>query len=175
MADKNKLSEAVTKICTWAVLFTICGFAGWIYETVVTSILWGHFANRGFLHVPVLPIYGVFAFLMLPVFRKHNGWLTVFFGGMIISTVMEYISSYIIEAVLHEKLWSYASWDFNFQGRIALYSSLVFGAMSVLLVKIVNPLVQKFREKASGRAIRVVGFCCIVIIVSDFAYTVFQR
>ncbi|MGN0620911.1 MAG: putative ABC transporter permease [Porcipelethomonas sp.] len=175
MAEKGRASAVYTNICTAAVLFTVCGVAGWIYETVLTSFLWGRFAERGFLHIPVLPIYGVFAFILLPVFRKHNGWLTVFFGGMIISTVMELLSSYIIEAVLHERLWSYSSWDFNFQGRISLYSSLIFGALSVLLMKAVYPGVKKFREKTSERVIRVVGISCAVIIVSDFVYTLVQK
>lgn len=170
MEEKKRSSLIFTQICAGILLFTLCGFAGWVYETALTSYLWGEFAERGFLHVPILPIYGVFAFIMLPVFRKHNGWVTVFFGGMLITTVLELISSYIIEAVLHRQLWSYSSWDFNFQGRISLYSSLVFGVMSLLLIKGAYPLVRKFKERVSDKVVRIMGMSCAVVIVSDFIY-----
>ena len=90
------------KICTYIIEFTVCGICGWIYETALTSYLWEEFAERGFLHIPVLPIYGVFAFILLPLFRKHNGFLTVFTVSMIITTALELASAYLIEAVLHE-------------------------------------------------------------------------
>lgn len=170
--NKNINAAALyKKFCSAAVLFTVCGICGWIYETALTSYLWGRFAERGFLHIPVLPIYGVFAFIMLPVFRKHNGWLTVFSGGMAITTAMEFISSYIIEWVLGKSLWSYADWDFNFQGRISLYSSLIFGAMSVILIKIAYPLVKKFSEKSPSWLVISVGTLCTVSIISDFIFT----
>ena len=64
------------KICTYIIEFTLCGICGWIYETALTSYLWGEFAERGFLHIPVLPIYGVFAFILIPDFlisvKRHK-------------------------------------------------------------------------------------------------------
>lgn len=169
---KINLAALYKKYCAAAVLFTFCGICGWIYETALTSYLWGRFAERGFLHIPVLPIYGVFAFLMLPLFKKHNGWLTVFFGGMAVTTVLEFISSYIIEWTIGEKLWSYASWDFNFQGRISLYSSLIFGALSLILIKLVYPLVRKMNEKLPAWVMYTLGTLFTLAIVSDFVYTV---
>lgn len=165
------ISEIYKKFCLAAILFTICGISGWIYETALTSYLWGQFAERGFLHIPVLPIYGVFAFILIPVFKKHNGFFTVFFGGMAIATFLELISSYIIEAVIHEQLWSYRTWDFNFQGRISLYSSLIFGVLSVILIKVVYPAVKKINRCVPKKAIIVIGTCCTLIICGDFIYT----
>lgn len=161
----KKLSAAI-------VLFTFCGMCGWIYETAVTSYLWGHFAERGFLHIPVLPIYGVFAFLMIPIFRKHNGFFTVFLGGMAFTTALEFISSYIIEWVLGKGLWSYKSWDFNYDGRISLYSSLVFGLFSVILIKLALPLVRRLYEKAPSWVLYALGGFFALSIILDFIYVI---
>lgn len=161
----KKLSAAV-------VLFTFCGMCGWVYETAVTSYLWGHFAERGFLHIPVLPIYGVFAFLMLPLFKKHNGWLTVFFGGMAFTTALELICSYLIEWVLGKGLWSYKSWDFNYDGRISLYSSLVFGVFAVILIKLALPMIRKLYEKAPSWLLYSLGGVFAASIIFDFIYVV---
>ncbi|MCM1226530.1 MAG: putative ABC transporter permease [Clostridium sp.] len=167
-------AELYRKYCAAAVLFTVCGMCGWIYETALTSYIWGRFADRGFLHVPVLPIYGVFAFLILPLFRKHNGWITVFLGGTVITTVLELVFSYVIEWTIGERLWSYNSWDFNFQGRISLYSSLIFGAMSIVLIKIAYPLVKKLNEKASDTFMYFLGTSVTVIIAADFIFSFFS-
>lgn len=159
-------------ICIYIIEFTLCGFIAWIYETALTSYLWGEFAERGFLHIPVLPIYGFFAFILLFIFRKRNGFLTVFFGSMFITTALELVFAYIIEAVLHTRLWSYRDWDFNFfDGRIALYSSLMFGVMSVLFLKGVHPMVHKLSKKVSEKTVTVIGTVFGLTIVIDFIVT----
>lgn len=171
---KNKKIFSIYKtLCSAIILFIFCGICGWIYETALTSYVWGRFADRGFLHIPVLPIYGVFAFLMIPLFKKHNGWLTVFFGGMISTTLLELGASYIIEWILNDSLWDYSSWDFNFQGRISLYSSLIFGAMSIILIKLVYPLVKTIHQKAPSWVTCFLGTAFALILISDFIYTVF--
>lgn len=169
---KSMAAEFYRKYCAAAVLFTVCGMCGWIYETALTSYVWGRFAQRGFLHIPVLPIYGVFAFLMIPLFKKHNGWLTVFLGGTLLTTLLELIASYIIDWVLGKKLWSYLSWDFNFQGRISLYSSLIFGIMSVILIKLAYPLVKKLNQKAPASVMYFLGTSLTIIIMIDFAISI---
>ncbi len=173
MKNKNLFLQRYSLFCAAATLFTICGICGWIYETAVTSYLWGHFADRGYLHIPVLPIYGVFSFIMIPVFKKHNGFLTVFFGGMAITTILEFISSYIIEWIIGKSLWSYKSWDFNYDGRISLYSSLAFGAMSVILIKLAYPMVKKFYKNAPLWLVCLCGTVCFLAIITDLIFNSF--
>ena len=153
MEKKNLLLQRCSVFCAAVILFTICGVCGYLYEIAVTSYLHGHFVNRGFLHIPVLPIYGVF------------------FGGMAITTLLELIASYIIEWVLGKGLWSYRSWDFNFDGRISLYSSIAFGIMSVILIKAAYPIVKKLYEKLPQKVTCVIGGIIFVVIVTDFIYT----
>ncbi|MDO5561102.1 MAG: putative ABC transporter permease [Oscillospiraceae bacterium] len=164
---KSKLTYPV--LCRYIIEFTVCGLCGWIYETLLTSYLWGEFAQRGFLHIPVLPIYGVFSFLLLPVFKKRNKVFQVFFGSIIITTVLELLSAYLIEAVLHTKLWSYSSWKYNFfGGRISLYSSLMFGILSLFLIKVVHPFVSKFAREVSEKTLSIIGSICWISILADF-------
>lgn len=124
--------------------FLIGGFIGWVYETVLTSIVWGRFAQRGVLHIPLLPIYGIFALGSSFFYRKEHNTVFVFVTGTIAATILEIIGAYLTEFFLHERLWDYSAWKFNFLGgRISLFSSLIFGAMCVLFVKIIHPLTVK--------------------------------
>lgn len=161
-------------VCSYFAEFTVCGFFGWLYEVAVMYAMWHQFDNRGFLHIPVLPIYGFFAMILLLIFRRKNGLFYVFFVSMAVTTAGELISSYIIEWVLHEQLWTYEMWRFNFQGRIALYSSLMFGGLSVLLVKAVHPLMRLFHKKAPKTS-AALGMLCLLMILTDLVITLKER
>lgn len=159
-------------LCAVIIEFTICGICGWIYETVLTSYLWGRFADRGFLHVPVLPIYGVFAFLLIPLFRRHNKSYQVFLISFFVSSVLELASAYLIEAIIHQSLWDYSSWDFNFfGGRISLYSSVIFGFLSIFLIKVVHPGTKKLTSRMPEKVLCLTGTVCWVTILADFLIT----
>lgn len=110
--------------------FTLYAFIGWVYETICESIFAQTFIlNRGYLHLPVCPIYGFGAFIALWImhrFKKLNA-MQIFIGGTLITTVVEYIAALILEALLHKSLWDYSLWIYNFQGRVSLISSIIFG------------------------------------------------
>ena len=170
----NKEKHIFRLIASYAAEFTLCGFVGWLYEVTVMYVMWHHYEPRGFLHIPVLPIYGFFGLILLLIFRRHNNFLLVFFVSMAVTTAGELAASYIIEAVIHEQLWTYSMWRFNFQGRIALYSSLMFGGLSLLLVKAVHPMMRYLYKKAPG-SMAVLGVLCALMITGDFVQTLIQR
>lgn len=125
--------------------FTLYSFAGWVYETVCESIFAGRLIlNRGFLHLPVCPIYGVGAFIAIWIMHRFGrlNKLQVFISGTVITTVVEYTAALIIEALLHKTLWDYSKWICNFQGRISLISSLIFGLGCVGAYSL-RPVVEK--------------------------------
>lgn len=174
--NDNYIELNYRSLCAFFIEFTICGFCGWVYETVLTSYLWGEFAERGFLHIPVLPIYGVFAFLLIPLFRKHNKVHQVFFISVIVSSVLELISAYLIEAVLHRSLWDYSDWNFNFfGGRISLYSSLIFGLLTIFLVKAVHPGIKKLTSAMSEKSVSAAGTVCWTVLLADLIITMAGR
>lgn len=142
--NKNDLTAKLT-------LFTVCfmadSFIGWVYETVITSIAWGRFADRGVLHIPICPIYGIFAAAAAPLFSRHKGYGFVFAVSAAAATVMELASSFLLEAILHTQLWDYSGRACNFEGRISLFSSLIFGILGVIFIKGTHPLIARFMDK----------------------------
>lgn len=163
-ADTKKLSALVLE-------FTAYSFIGWAYETILTSAVWGRFADRGWLHLPICPIYGFCAMALLLIFRKMKNPAIIFAVGTIITTAAELAASYILEHFTGERLWDYDSWAFNFQGRIALGSSLIFGVLCLLLAKVLHPAAEYFYNKVSGRAIKITAAITLSVILADTAYT----
>ena len=49
----------------WALLFFFYCFCGWVWESCYVSAKQRHWVNRGFLHGPLLPIYGSGAIIIL--------------------------------------------------------------------------------------------------------------
>jgi uncharacterized membrane protein len=110
--------------------FAIYSFVGWLYETICESIFAHHLVlNRGLLHLPVCPIYGVGAFIFLWIMERLSKQkpLIVFAFGAIVTTAIEYAAALLLESVFNLKLWDYSAWICNFQGRVSLISSLIFG------------------------------------------------
>ena len=50
--------------------FAAAGFAGWLYEVATVWVMYHYFDNRGMLHLPIIPIYAVGAFILLALLRK---------------------------------------------------------------------------------------------------------
>lgn len=127
--------------------FIIAGFVGWVYETALTSAVFHEFVDRGVLPVPFLPIYGFFAAAMSLIFKDKNKWYTVFIVSTLGITVFEYIASVVTERIFGYMLWDYFMWPLHFQGRISVFSSLIFGVLSLIFVKAVKPFSEKFHSR----------------------------
>lgn len=122
--------------------FFIYSFVGWIYESCYVSFKKKIFVNRGFLNGPIIPLYGCGAtivFILIWQYKEQD--LIVFFGGMFVATILEYITSYLMEVLFHAKWWDYSDRKFNINGRICLSASLVWGFLSLLMINVIQPLV----------------------------------
>lgn len=124
-------------ILHWLAFFFIYCFIGWCIESVIVSIERKKMVNRGFLKLPLLPIYGTGAVIVLIIcFPLKDNLFKVYFVGMISATVLEYIVGYLMEVIFKMKYWDYSNDKFNYKGRICLISSLFWGVLSVILVEI---------------------------------------
>lgn len=171
-ASKKKIS-AKTIFLDWLPIslsdFIICGFVGWLYETVITSIYFGEFVNRGVLPIPILPIYGLFSLILPFFYRKHKNPFFVLITSSIAATVFELAGAYLTEAIFHERLWTYSHWKFNyFDGRISLISSLIFGLLCVFFVIGFHPF-SLFLKRKFGKGFLIgLGILTTVLVALCF-------
>lgn len=135
----------------WITFFAVYCFVGWGFESIYVSIEHRKWVNRGFLNGPFLPIYGFGAIIMLfaalPV--RDNIALTFLFG-MAGATALEYFTGYVMEKMFHVKYWDYTYEPLNVDGYICLGCSLMWGALSVLLVRVVHRPTER-QMKAAER------------------------
>ena len=62
--------------------------------------------------------------------------------AVIICSILEYFTSYMMEKLFHARWWDYSHRKFNLNGRICLENSLLFGALGFLLIKYINPNIE---------------------------------
>ena len=131
------------KIYEWLLFFFFYCFFGWVFESTVVSVSKRRFVKRGFLRGPFIPIYGegaiMILFVTLPV--RENIAL-IFLMGMIGATVLELAIGALMESIFKVKYWDYSSHKIQYKGYICMSSSLCWGALSVLLIKVIHKPIE---------------------------------
>ncbi|MDD7402390.1 MAG: hypothetical protein SO170_02250 [Butyribacter sp.] len=153
--------------------FFLFSFAGWIYESAFVSIRNRKLVNRGFFVGPVIPLYGfgaVSVYLLLRPFADIPSLLYVM--GMIVATILEYVTSLALEKIFHTRWWDYSDEQYNFQGRIALIPSMFWGILSLFMFDFLQPaadfVIQAIPEKAGHIGLMI----ALVLFGMDAGYSI---
>ena len=124
-------------------LLMIYSVLGWCGEMIYCSAGQRKLCEkRGFLNGPLCPIYGHGALVVLLCLDGgcENPLLTFLLGAVLTSAV-EYVTSFAMEKLFHMRWWDYSQFRFHLNGRICLLNSALFGLASVFLCHAANPLV----------------------------------
>ena len=152
----------------------IYSFIGWVYESTLCSIIDKKIVNRGFLNGPICPIYGCGAMLVIwAFFGRVENILALFVLSAILTCSLEYVTSYIMELLFHNRWWNYSKRKFNINGRVCLSGAIVFGFLCTCLIKAIHP----FFSNIIGTYINdfwfmVVSSVTMVVFVADLTLTV---
>lgn len=161
-------------LCRYFIWFMLYSCAGWIYESIVCSIDEKKLINRGFLNGPYCPIYGAGALLDIALLGHIENVAVLFFAGLLLTGVLEYFTSWLLEKLFHAQWWDYSEWKFNINGRVCLAGAVVFGFMSVVVIKIVHPFVEAKTAEFSDTAVVAAAVCLAVVIIADTVYTLMK-
>ena len=125
--------------------FFVYAFIGWCLETIYAYMIFKSFVKRGFLYGPICPIYGFGAILLILNLKyiKSDNNIAKFFVSVISFSIFEYIASFVLEVIFHQRWWDYSNDFMNIQGRICLIFSLLWGVIGVFFVNVLHPIVKK--------------------------------
>lgn len=153
--------------------FVIYSFIGWCCETTYCSVLQKQFVNRGFLNGPFCPIYGFGALAIVATLTPfvHNIPL-LFVFSIIITSIMEYFTSFVLEKLFNMKWWDYSNHKFNIHGRVCLENSLMFGVLSLIVMLIIHPIVVDFIDYIPKNILFILGISIEIYFVLDLIITV---
>lgn len=153
-------------------LFIIYSFIGWIIEMIATFVGTKKLINRGFLIGPYCPIYGFGALIMLYILSSSkNNIVYLYVMFVVYASLLEYITSYLMEKLFNARWWDYSKDKYNLNGRICLSNSLAFGILGIVLGYIINPFVVKTLNMLSLNTMNWIAILLFIIFALDFLIT----
>ena len=156
-------------------LLMIYSILGWCGEMIYCSAGQRKLCEkRGFLNGPICPIYGHGALVVL--LCLHGGCknpLLTFLLGAVLTSLVEYITSFAMEKLFHMRWWDYSQYKFHLNGRVCLLNSTLFGLASVFLCHFANPPISAWLAGllASGAAVPL-SLILLAVYLTDIVLSV---
>ena len=148
-------------------LFFIYSLAGWLLDTAAATIFRREWINKGYLSLPLCPIYGVQAVAFtLFLSELKNRPFFLFLGGMILAAFFTLITAHILERLFHQKWWDYR--HFQFEGYLSLPAMASCGLGAVVCVRWGNPLFLRLISHIPEGILRILLMVLGVLLVLDF-------
>ncbi len=151
-------------------IFIIYAFIGWCSEVAYAALERGIFVNRGFLNGPYCPIYGVGVLIVVVVLTPlKDNLLFLYAGSFLLTSVLEFITGYVMEKAFHNKWWDYSDKPFNIMGYVCLKFSILWGLACSFIMLVIHPIIFGFIRMIP----HILGVVLIVIIMVCFAIDLF--
>ena len=130
--------------------------------------------SRGFLIGPYLPIYGFSSVVMIFLLSRYQDDLFVLFiMAAFVCTLLEYITSLVLEKIFKLRWWDYSTKKFNIEGRVCLRNSVLFGLGGLLIIKLLNPWLSSLLNLLSPLLLEIIALVILVIFLTDFGISLF--
>ena len=149
-------------------IFIFYSIIGWIMEVIYAYVTKGKLYNRGFLIGPYCPIYGVgclLIILLLSGYKEHP--VGMFVLAIIIASILEYFTSFIMEKLFKARWWDYSKTKYNIDGRVCADTMIPFGAISLFVMYVLNPVVMKIIDSIPDKTSTIIAIILGVIFVAD--------
>ncbi len=154
----------------WLLFFYIYSFFGWCIESSYVSIRKRKFVNRGFMRGPFLPLYGSGAVLLLFVtIPVRDSLILSFIFGAAAATVLEYITGACMEALFKVRYWDYSNNPFNLHGYVCLGTSLAWGLLTIVMIRIVHEPVEHLVLSINQTVQDILAAVLTVYVTADMA------
>lgn len=156
--------------------FFIYAFLGYICEVIYCSIGQKKLVNRGYLYMPICPIYGCGAVLILFAMEPlYNYWYLVLLLGILLTSTLEYLTSLVMEMIFHMRWWDYSKRKFNINGRVCLRNSLLFGGLVMVVIYCIQPLLFKWLEAIPVLALQVITGILMAAMIIDMIFSTIKN
>lgn len=135
----------------------------------------GKFVNRGFLNGCVCPIYGIGVVLILICLTPINKNVFVLFAASFaLTSVLEFLTGFILEKLFKTKWWDYSKEHFNIKGYVCLKYSILWGLACIIVVDLVHPFIAELVIKIPDLGIKIIGFVLDATLLVDLIFTLMQ-
>ncbi len=159
-------------------MFVFGSVLGFGVEAVWSRVRWGQWARRaGVVWGPFCQIYGigvvamyVFASLFA---KKYDSPRATMFSEFIVcaiaGTLVEYFVSLFQQIGFGSVSWDYSAQPFNIGGRVSLAMMFVWGAVGLICLHGICPMMRALSGKISGRGGYIATWAMIAFMCVNFS------
>lgn len=166
MWEKVLLGTDVYHIIHWFLVYSILG---WTVESAYMSFCNKKWTNRGFIHGPFCPIYGVGALTVFFILRPFAGnYMVLYFCGMLLATTLEYFTGIVMQKVFGCIWWDYNDKPFNYKGILCLESSIAWGFYTIFLFWFLQRGVERIVSLYPRNIGKVLAVFLMLYYMADF-------
>ena len=134
----------------WLLLFFLFSAAGWLWEVLLTAFTTGQWVNRGVLHGPWLPVYGVGGVLMAALLKRSQCRWAAPVTCAVVGGAVEYATALALEIRFRQRWWDYTGRAGSLDGRVCLVSLLGFALAGWVLTWLAPGLERRIMQADSG-------------------------
>lgn len=128
--------------------------------------------NRGFVSGPFCTIYGFGALSVYFILKPfENNLLILFIMGIIVPSIIEYFTGWLMEVIFKTTWWDYSNQRFNIKGRVCLLNSIIWGFLTIILFLYIQPLVNLIVSLYSIYLGKILAIIVIIIYLIDYCTT----
>ncbi len=130
-------------MASWCWYFLLYSFLGFLLEVLFAKLTHApNQARKCFLFLPLCPVYGLGAvlILLLPPSIGEDP-IRLFLFGALAATAAEYAAALFYERCGRVRFWDYRDVPLNLQGRVCLLFSLFWGLLALPLHGLLHPAV----------------------------------
>lgn len=176
------------------IVFFMISFGGWCFEKVGRFLVFGAVGDRGFLTMPLCPIYGftvIFLFILagtpsaplvdfIPsegslakrLFSDILDYLMYFVFAFIVANLFELVTGVFFEKAVGVKLWNYSERAFNIGGYVCLGFGAMWGVLITTLMSFFRyPLLSAVRSVGEKRA-KAIAVALVAFSICDFCFNI---
>ena len=169
-------------VSKWFLFLVSISIVGWLWETIYVSILIKEYAHRGFLTLPICPIYGtgillIYLTLGIPqrpkgmlkkMKNKYLNYILYFFLAGIIPSALELVVGYSYEKLSGKKLWTYEHHPYNLGGYISLQMVFIWAFVISLFMYFLFDKMKRWFLKLPNKQSFILSIIVLVFISLDF-------
>lgn len=162
------MKKIVETILVAFIIFILGSLAGSVIETIVGVFQNGYIEIRqGVLYGPFVPVYGVGAVVFYYGLSQWKSKKAVFFMGMLLGGITEFVYSFVQESWFGGVSWDYSNLLFNIQGRTSLLHCIYWGIFALVFYQWLIPFFHQFMEKIQRPKIKYVTAVILVLMLCN--------
>lgn len=153
--------------------FILYSFLGWIIEGVFNLCTQGSFWKPNFLILPLKPMYGIAATLLIYIKAYSPTWIFLI-SALIVPTTVEYWTADLMLHFYNHRYWDYSNCSYQHKGYICLRFSIYWFFLSLILTYGLQPFISTFYTSISWFWYYFFPIA-LIIFLGDFILTLYRK